>query len=71
MHVNIRTDGFEGYAKRTLARARELDREIPIREEMSITIDEPPLSGKPSDGKRVTVRGEKGNNREFSCHRYI
>jgi predicted transcriptional regulator len=41
MRVNIRTDGFEAYAKRALARARKLDRKVPIRAEMTITFDDP------------------------------
>jgi len=41
MRVNIRTDGFEGYAKRAMARARKLDRGIPIRAEMTVTFEDP------------------------------
>jgi len=41
MRVNIRTDGFEGYAKRALQRARKLDRKVPIRAEKTITFEDP------------------------------
>jgi len=41
MRVNIRTDGFEGYAKRALDRARRLDRKTPVRAEKTITFEDP------------------------------
>jgi len=41
MRMNIRTDGFAAYAKRALARARKLDRRVPIRAEMTITFSDP------------------------------
>lgn len=41
MPVSIRTDGFEAYTKRALARARKLDRKVPIRAEMTITFEDP------------------------------
>ena len=41
MRMNIRTDGFEAYARRALGRARKLDRKVPIRAEMTITFDDP------------------------------
>jgi predicted transcriptional regulator len=41
MRVNIRTDGFEGYAKRAMARARKLDRRVPIRAEITVTFEDP------------------------------
>jgi len=41
MKLKINTDGFEGYAKRALARARKLDRREAIRPEITITFDNP------------------------------
>jgi predicted transcriptional regulator len=41
MTLLIHTDGFEGYAKRALARARKLDRKERIKPEVSITFDNP------------------------------
>lgn len=41
MKLRINTDGFEGYAKRAVARARKLDRREPIKPEITITFDNP------------------------------
>lgn len=41
MKLKINTDGFEGYAKRALKRARKLDRREPIKAEITITFDDP------------------------------
>lgn len=41
MTLIIHTDGFEGYAKRALARARKMDRKERIKPEVSITFDSP------------------------------
>jgi predicted transcriptional regulator len=41
MHVTIRTDGFEAYTKRALARARKLDRRVPIKAELTVTFEDP------------------------------
>src|ERR1019366_10572999 len=41
MKVKINTDGFEGYAKRALARARKLDRREAIKPQITITFDNP------------------------------
>jgi predicted transcriptional regulator len=41
MALTIRTDGFEGYAKRALARARKLDRKERLKPEVSITFEDP------------------------------
>jgi predicted transcriptional regulator len=41
MKVTIRTDGFEAYTKRALARARKLDRKIPIKAELTVTFEDP------------------------------
>jgi predicted transcriptional regulator len=41
MHVTIRTDGFEAYTKRALARARKLDRKVPIKAELTVTFEDP------------------------------
>jgi len=41
MQVNIRTDGFEAYTKRALARARKLDRKIPLKAELTVTFEDP------------------------------
>jgi predicted transcriptional regulator len=39
--MKINTDGFEGYAKRALARARKLDRGERIKPEITITFENP------------------------------
>ena len=41
MKLKVKSDGFEGYAKRALARARKLDRREPVRPEITITFDNP------------------------------
>ena len=41
MILNINTDGFEGYAKRALERARKLDRREAIKPEITIRFDNP------------------------------
>ncbi|MGC2210659.1 MAG: HTH domain-containing protein [Candidatus Korobacteraceae bacterium] len=41
MALTIRTDGFEGYAKRALLRARKLDRKERLKPEVSITFEDP------------------------------
>jgi len=41
MKLTIHSDGFEGYAKRALARARKLDRREPIKPEITITFENP------------------------------
>jgi predicted transcriptional regulator len=41
MHLTIRTDGFEAYTKRALARAHKLDRRIPIKAELTVTFEDP------------------------------
>src|SRR5947209_5079208 len=41
MRLTVRTDGFEGYRKRALARARKLDRRERIEREVSITFESP------------------------------
>ena len=41
MKLRINTDGFEGYAKRALTRARKLDRRVAIKPEITITFDNP------------------------------
>ena len=41
MKLKINTDGFEGYAKRALARARKLDRRQAIKPEVTITFEDP------------------------------
>jgi len=41
MKLKINTDGFEGYAKRAVMRARRLDRREAIRPEITITFDNP------------------------------
>jgi predicted transcriptional regulator len=41
MKLRINTDGFEGYAKRAVARARKLDRREQIKPEITITFDNP------------------------------
>ena len=39
--LKINTDGFEGYAKRALARARRLDRRERIKPEITISFENP------------------------------
>ncbi len=41
MKLKINADGFEGYAKRAVARARRLDRREAVRPEITITFDNP------------------------------
>jgi predicted transcriptional regulator len=41
MKLRINADGFEGYAKRALERARKLDRREAIRPEITITFEDP------------------------------
>jgi predicted transcriptional regulator len=41
MKLKINTDGFEGYAKRAVARARKLDRRERVQPEITITFDNP------------------------------
>jgi predicted transcriptional regulator len=41
MPLTIHTDGFEGYTKRALARARKLDQKERIKPEVSITFEDP------------------------------
>ena len=41
MKLKINTDGFEGYAKRAVVRARKLDRRGRIKREITITFDNP------------------------------
>ena len=41
MKLKINTDGFEGYAKRALERARQLDRREAIKPEIPITFEDP------------------------------
>ena len=41
MKLKINTDGFEGYAKRGLERARKLDRRETIKPEIHITFLRP------------------------------
>ena len=41
MKLKINTDGFEGYAKRAVVRARKLDRRERIKPEITITFDNP------------------------------
>lgn len=41
MQLKIHTDGFEGYGKRALARARKLDRRERVKPEITITFDNP------------------------------
>jgi len=41
MRLKVNTDGFEGYARRTVARARKLDRREAVRSEITITFDNP------------------------------
>lgn len=41
MKITVRSDGFEGYKKRALARAAKLARREPIRPAVTITFDNP------------------------------
>ena len=41
MKLKINTDGFEGYAKRAVVRARKLDRRQRIKPEITIVFDNP------------------------------
>src|SRR5580700_1671411 len=41
MKLKINTDGFEGYAKRAVVRARKLDRRERVQPEITITFDNP------------------------------
>jgi predicted transcriptional regulator len=41
MKITVRSDGFDGYKKRALARAAKLARREAIRPEMTITFDNP------------------------------
>jgi len=41
MKLNVKTDGFEGYAKRAVARARKLDQRERIKPEIIITFENP------------------------------
>jgi len=41
MKLTIHSDGFEGYAKRALVRARKLGRHEPIKPEIMITFENP------------------------------
>ncbi len=41
MKTTVRADGFEGYKKRALARAKKLDREEPMEESMTLTFADP------------------------------
>ena len=41
MRMKINSDGFEGYARRALARARKLDRGERIKSEIRITFEDP------------------------------
>jgi predicted transcriptional regulator len=41
MKITVRSDGFEGYKKRALARAAKLARRERVRPEMTITFDNP------------------------------
>lgn len=41
MKLRINADGFEGYAKRALERARKLDRREAIRPQITITFEDP------------------------------
>ncbi|HUD75268.1 MAG TPA: hypothetical protein VMQ76_09375 [Terracidiphilus sp.] len=41
MKITVRSDGFEGYKKRALARAAKLGRREPVRPEVTITFDNP------------------------------
>lgn len=51
--VTIHTDGFEGFRKRALERARKLDRGEPIEPEHSITLG--PSAMKVLTGARIRV----------------
>jgi predicted transcriptional regulator len=41
MKITVRSDGFEGYKKRAVARAARLARREPVRPEVTITFDNP------------------------------
>jgi len=41
MKITVRSDGFEGYKKRAIARATKLARREPVRAEITITFDNP------------------------------
>ena len=41
MRLKINTDGFEGFGRRALARARKLDRREAIQPEIAITFENP------------------------------
>ena len=41
MKLKINTDGFGGYAKRALSRAKKLDRGETIKQEITITFEDP------------------------------
>jgi len=41
MRLKINTDGFEGYARRALNRAKKLDRGETIKPEITITFEDP------------------------------
>ena len=41
MRLKINSDGFEGYAKRALNRAKKLDRGETIKPEITITFEDP------------------------------
>lgn len=41
MNSKIHTDGFEGYARRALERARKLDRGEAVKAEITITFEDP------------------------------
>jgi deoxyadenosine/deoxycytidine kinase len=41
MKVTVRSDGFEGYKKRAVARAAKLARRESVRPELTITFDNP------------------------------
>ena len=41
MKLRINSYGLEGYSKRTVARARKLDRRVPIKPEITINFDNP------------------------------
>ncbi len=41
MKIKVRTDGFEGYKVRALARAKKIDRKERIEPEISITFEDP------------------------------
>lgn len=41
MKIKVFSDGFEGYTKRSLDRAKKLSKGVQIKPEMSITFDDP------------------------------